>query len=61
MPLNEETLHINAILTPKIVPVPREQCYLNKKFVSFFKSKYILRAKLLAYYYYFAQMQNLVF
>lgn len=60
MPLNEETLHVNAILTPKIMPVPREQCYLTKKLVSFFKSEYILRLKLLAYYY-FARMQTLVF
>lgn len=61
MPLNEETIHVNIILTPKITPIPREQCYLTKKLVSFFKSKYILRPKLLFYYYYFSQMQKLVF
>lgn len=61
MPLNEETLNVSVILTPKIVPVPREEWYLTKKLVSFFKSKYILRPKLLFYYYYFAQMQKLVF
>jgi len=47
MPLNEETLHINAILTPKIVHVPGKQCYFTKKVVLFLRSEYIWRPKLL--------------
>lgn len=58
MSLNEEMLHINVISSPKIELVPREQCYLTKKLVSFLKSKSILKLKLLFYYYEFAQMQK---
>lgn len=44
-------LHVNVVSTPKIELVPREQGYLTKRLVSFPESKYILRLKLLVYYY----------
>lgn len=51
MPLNEEMLHVNVISTPKTELVPRKQCYLTKRQVSFPESRYILRLKLLFHYY----------